>query len=368
MAKNGFKFLDSDLHVMEPVDLWQRYIDPAFKDRAPKGLDRFQQDTAIELEGYTIPPASSTDAESKMIGSLEDFGDALENNWDAASQVRAMDREGIDMAVLFPTRGLSVLAIDGMDPPLAAAIARAYNDWMHDFCSYAPDRLFGAAMISPFDVESAVVEARRSVEELGHKGIFIRPNIANGRNWHDPYYDPLWAEIEHLGVSLGFHEGSHVYMPEAGSQFRDTYWMTHTCAHPMEQMLAMVSMIGGGVLERFPGLRVAFLEGNCAWAPWMLWRLDEHYELAGRFENPDLKMEPSEYFKRQCFVSAEADETPASIIEQYDLADNLVFSSDYPHVDAKFPHASEEFLKMPLSNETKGKILWDNCARLYGFS
>ena len=365
MAKNGFKFMDSDMHVIEPADLWQRYIDPAFKDRAPRGLNRYQQDLSIEVEGYRIPEEWTDPLIESLAGPKEVYGDPLQNNWDAASQVRAMDREGIDFAIIYPSRGLFVLAIDNMDPALAAAIARAYNDWVHDFCSYDTDRMVGVAMLSPFDKESSVAEARRAVEELGHKAVFLRPNIVNGRNWHDPYYDPLWAEIERLGVPLGFHEGSHVPLAETGDRFDDKYWMFHTCCHSMEMMLAVVSMIGGGVLERFPGLKVAFLEANCSWVPWLLWRLDDHYEHTGMIESPDLKMEPSEYFKRQCFVSAEADETPTKVMEQFGLTDNVVFSTDYPHQDAKYPHASEAFLELALSHDAKRKILWDNCARLY---
>ena len=133
-------------------------------------------------------------------------------------------------------------------------------------------------------------------------------------------------------------------------------------------MLAVVSFVGGGVLERFPSLKVGFLEGNCSWAPWLIWRLDEHYELSGRFESPELKLEPMEYFKRQCYVSIEADEEPATFVEHSGLEDTVVFSTDYPHNDAKYPYATDLFLKMPLKEETKRKMLWDNCARLYGFN
>ena len=85
----------------------------------------------------------------------------------------------------------------------------------------------------------------------------------------------------------------------------DTHMLYHTCTHPMGMMLAAVDIVGGGVLERFPDLRVAFLEGNCSWAPWLLWRLDEHYEMSAAYDHPDLKMEPSAYFRRQCYLSVE---------------------------------------------------------------
>jgi len=156
-----------------------------------------------------------------------------------------------------------------------------------------------------------------------------------------------------------------VDLPQPGDNF-GTHMLYHTCTHSMSMMLAAVDMAGGGVLERFPGLTVALLEGNCSWAPWLLWRLDEHYEMSASYDHPELKMKPSEYFRRQCYLSVECDEEPAEIVSKYGLEDNIVFSSDYPHADSKYPKSVERFLQMPLSDQTKRKFLWDNCARLYG--
>ncbi len=367
MAKNGFKVLDSDMHVIEPTDLWPRYINPEFKDRAPTSADRWMGDMHVSVEGHEMPQEGDDWAQDKAWELSDIYREAAESGWDAESQVRAMDAEGIDTAVLYPSRGLFALALDTMDAGLAAAIATAYNDWMRDFCDVSPTRLYGAGMVSPFDVETAVIEARRAVKELSMKAVFVRPNIVNQRNWYDPYYDPLWAEISDLGVPLGFHEGATAAMDQVGKRF-GSYMQLHTCCHPMEMMLAVVDMIGGGVFERFPGLHVGFLEGNCAWAPWLLWRLDEHFELSGHFEMPELKLEPMDYFKRQAYVSVEPDEEPAIFLEQFGLIDNVVFSTDYPHNDSKYPHAIDTFLEMPFSEESKRKILWDNCARLYSFS
>jgi predicted TIM-barrel fold metal-dependent hydrolase len=99
----------------------------------------------------------------------------------------------------------------GLTPSLsksAAAIARAYNNWLYDFCAVNPQRLIGAGMISPFGIDDAVVEARRSVKDLGFKGIFLRPNPVNGRNWHDPYYEPLWSQLETLDVPVVLRHNS----------------------------------------------------------------------------------------------------------------------------------------------------------------
>ena len=370
MAKGGFKVMDSDMHVVEPADLWEHYIDPAFKDRAPQGLSRHPRDLGVRVGDsvYPLPNRSYSNAIAPlMTAQMDVYAESERRDWDSASQLNAMDHEGIDVAVLFPSRGLFTLGDSSIDPALATAISRAYNDWLADFCAGDPIRLFGAAMIPPHDIEGAIGEARRAVNELGFKTVFVRPNPVNGRNWHDEYYDPLWEELQRLRVPLSFHEGGRVNLPQPGDNF-DTHMLYHTCTHPMGMMLAAVDIVGGGVLERFPNLNVAFLEGNCSWAPWLLWRLDEHYEMSASYDHPDLKMEPSEYFRRQCYLSVECDEAPAEIVAKFGLEDNVVFSTDYPHADSKYPLAVERFLEMPLSDDVKRKFLWDNCARLYGFS
>ena len=371
MAHNGFKVLDSDMHCMEPADLWERYIDDAYKPCAPRGLQEYIADLRIVINGKTMPRHSSLRPRYRhgeadpFATRRERFKGAAERGWDGVSQLEAMDTEGIDVAVVYPSRGLFAQALDDLDPAFAAAIARAYNNWLHDYCRPDPTRLLGAGMISPYDVRDAVEEARRAVEELGCRAIFVRPNPVQGRNWHDPYFEPLWDTLEQLNVPLGFHEGFGPYLPQVGDRFGADLQMGHTACHPMEMMLAVISMIGGGVLERHPNLRVAFLEGNCSWVPFLLWRLDEHYEVT--FQRPDsqLTMKPSAYFKRQCFVSVEADEDFVKQVIDYMGDDTIVFSTDWPHGDSKYPHAVASFMRLPISDASKRKILWDNCARYY---
>ena len=371
MAHSGFKVLDSDMHCMEPADLWERYLDDVYKPFAPRGLQEYIADLRLVINGKTMPRHSSLRArqrngeEDPFAKRRERFKAAAERGWDGVSQLQAMDTEGIDVAVVYPSRGLFAQAVDDIDPAFAAAIARAYNDWLHDYCKPDPARLVGAGMISPHDVRDAVEEARRAVEELGFRAIFVRPNLVKGRNWHEAYFEPLWDELERLNVPLGFHEGFGPYLSQVGDRFGADIQMVHTACHPMEMMLAVISMIGGGVLERHPNLRVAFLEGNCSWVPFLLWRLDEHYEVTFRRPESKLTMKPSEYFKRQCFVSVEADEDFVKQVIDYMGDDTIVFSTDWPHGDSKYPHAVESFMKLPISAESKRKILWDNCARYY---
>lgn len=370
MAKNGFNVMDSDMHVMEPPDLWQRYIDPSFSDRAPIGLTRDLRDLGVQVNGKVLPipraPENPALTKFRRETIQEKYSEGIARDFDGVSQVMAMDKEGVDVALLYPTRGLFVLGIDGLEPELAAAIACAYNNWLRDFTQTAPNRMYGVAMVSPHDIGAAVEETRRTVKELNFMGIFMRPNHVNGRNWSDPYYDPLWEECQRLGVPVGFHEAGRVYLPQpALRQFIPSFSMFNTLSFPLANMLACADMIYGGVLQRFPRLKVAFLEGNCSWLPWLLWRMGEYMETVGKAEYPELKLTPQEYFQRQCYGAVECDEITAKHMPEFGLENNLVFSTDYPHLDVKYPRAVESFLGLPFSEDTKRKYLWDNCARLY---
>ncbi len=365
MAKNGFRVFDSDMHIMEPPDLWEKYIDDEFKSMAPRGLTSDNvRDLRVAFPNTPQRPRSDPQNSGRNFDRNQaTYRNHSERGWTPDCQLEAMEVEGIDVATLFPTRGLSVLLHPDMAPRFAAAIARAYNSWLADFCSADPSRLYGAGMISVRDINDAVEETYRCVEELKFRTVFLRSNFGDLKPWHDPYYEPLWDALEKLEIPLGFHEASGSSI--TGSQFDPNFGLRRVYGQPMGQMLGMGHFIGGGILARHPRLKVAFLEANCSWLPWLLWRMDEGYEREGDVAMPDLTMPPTEYFKRQCWVSVEPDETPARhVIEDFG-ADNIVFSTDYPHGDSKYPEAVNAFMELPFSDEAKRKILWDNCARLY---
>ena len=170
MAKQGFKILDSDMHVMEPPDLWERYIDSKYKSRAPRGVT---SENVRDLR--MVYPDGREWARKTTRQNRSDRGHNFERNqgvyrayaergWTAEVQLEAMDIEGIDVAVLYPTRGLRALVVDDMEADFAAAIARAYNNWLADFCQKDPHRLIGAGMISPYNINDAVDEARRCAQ------------------------------------------------------------------------------------------------------------------------------------------------------------------------------------------------------------
>jgi len=366
--KNGLKIMDSDMHVREPADLWEKYMEPEWRDEAPKILGSTARSSAMVLldgkilKGYSptyrggIFDATRIDAE---------IADARARGFDGVSQLNAMDKEGLDVAVMYPSIGLGIMMREEINPKLAAAVARAYNNWLYDFCQTDPKRMKGAAMISAHDVTEAVKEAKRAVTELGFVGVFARPELLRSLPWHSRYYDTLWSTLEELGVPIGFHSAaSSGEVAQIGEFFGDNLLLRHICEHPMSNMLAMVDIICGGVLERHPKLKVAFLECYCGWVSFMLHRMDTAIEKARKAPITELK--PSEYFTRQCWISTET-EPELPMVAELIGDENIVFSTDYPHGDSDFPHAVDELLEMKgVSTEIKRKILWDNCARLYG--
>jgi predicted TIM-barrel fold metal-dependent hydrolase len=295
----------------------------------------------------------------------------MARGYDAETHLMAMDIEGIDVGVLYGTRGRQVQMHDGLDPEVAAALARANNNWTRDYCTLDPKRLRFAAQLPFHDPALAAREARRAVRELGAVAVIGNPNPINGRHIHDPQFEVLWDTVEELGVPVGFH-------PTGQSSLRDDIarrMLDHpngrligsAARNPMELMLAFASLAAGGVLERHPGLRCAFLEGTCGWVPWWLWRLDEAHEKFGPGSEVQLSRKPSEYFHRQCFVATDADEVVLKQVIEAIGDDAIVVSTDYPHSDGLFPDAINEFVALPgVSEASKRRILWDNCARLYG--
>jgi predicted TIM-barrel fold metal-dependent hydrolase len=382
--KHGFRVMDSDLHTMEPDDLWESYLEAPFRGCAPRFVRRAENAPNqpiirigdLEIGEMSKRPQAAVvgkDLQRRAFARHPHYAVAHARGYDSESHVTAMDIEGIDVAVIYGTRGRQVLMHDDLDPELAAALARAHNTWTRDFCAFNPDRLKFAAQVAFHDVGRAVDEARRAVQELGAVAVIGNPNPVRGRHIHDPEFEPLWDAIEGLGVPLGFH-------PTGQSSLRDDIarrYLDHPNGrvigvagrNPIELMLAFASLAAGGVLERHPRLRCAFLEGTCGWLPWWLWRLDEAWEKFGPGSEVQISRLPSEYFFRQCYVAADADEKVLRQVVEAVGDDNIVVSTDYPHSDGLFPRAIEEFVALEgVSDKTKAKILWDNCARLYNLT
>ena len=186
--------MDSDMHLREPADLWEKYMDPEWRDRAPKILSSTARSSAMVLidgkilQGYNPTYRGGIFDATRIDVEIADY---RARGFDATSQLQAMDREGLDVAALYPSIGLGIMMREEMDPKLAAAIARAYNNWLYDFCQSDPKRLKGVAMLPLHDPNEAVKEAQRAVGTLGFVGVFARPEPLNNLPWHSRYFDTL---------------------------------------------------------------------------------------------------------------------------------------------------------------------------------
>ena len=374
-----YQIIDADSHVTEPVDMWAKYIEPAFKNRAPYQEQLATDGGTIAIDLFSPPTKHLKVADEKIYHKISDrvWAEGLKVairdyeryggfGSDPESQVKAMQQMGADISFLYPTVGLWVLAIDSMEPQLAGALTRAYNNWLRDFCDYEPQMLRGVGAINLHEPNEMVPELRR-IAEFGWRAVFLRPNPVKGRLLSDPAYEQFWTECEELGIAVSLHEGTHGKLPTTGADRFDTRFAMHACSHPLEQMMALLALIEGGVLERHPRLRVGFLEAGCGWLPYWLWRLDEEYHHLAWEVQENVKMKPSEYFRRQCFISIEPDEPYLQEMIDYIGIDNLIFGSDYPHIDHN-PDAIAAVIGLQerLSPKTVQKILWDNPRRFYG--
>ena len=312
------RVLDADAHVIEPGGTFG----PAHTvDRNPMDLPA------------TTPFVACGGA---------DLTDQWEHGFDAPSYLRAMDAQGIDAVVLYPSVGLFVPYQPELDAAESADSCRRYDDWVAEYCGYN-ERQLAAVGIAPLaDPKRAASETRRAAE-LGLVGMMARPNHLYDRNLGDRAYDPFYDALEETGLVLAVHEGLGLRGPTIGRDRFDGFALRHALSHPLEQMAAMASLVLDGALERHPQLRVAFLESGTGWVPYWLSRLDDHREWMAGSETGALTLSASEYFARQCVVSSDPEDRLAAGSVQQLGADRVVWASDFPHPDAEFPGAVAEF-------------------------
>jgi predicted TIM-barrel fold metal-dependent hydrolase len=369
------RMIDADGHVAEPKVLWEEYVEPRFRERViqvrrnDEGLDDLWIGGENRTRGSglnvaaTCVPGGMSDAERARTLTWDDVP---RGGWDPGARLADMDSEGIDVAVLFPTLWLLYGDLD--DPELAAAACRAYDDWIADFCRTAPKRLYAVAPMALQNVPAAIAEMRRVVRDLGFKAVFVRPNPFGGRRLNDAAYDPFWREAQELDVAVAVHSSFGTRMPTLGDdRYRDPFFF-HMVCHPFELQAACMDLVCGGVLEKFPRLRIAFLESGVGWLGYWLDRMDGHYDKMRPYV-PWLRKRPSEYFMEQCFLSVDPDERTVAAMVDLGAERNVVWGSDYPHFDCTFPGIVREVKETcrDLSDRARHAILEENAARLYRF-
>src|SRR3989441_3890080 len=248
MPSPKFRIIDADGHVMEPPGMWERYIGPEYRDRAPRVVRGPSGRSGFESGGRVSPRPECISL--AMRGAFaarvrEHLGEYLEAEYNAESQIKAMDAGGIEIAFLYPTQGLYMASIDDLAPELAIAICRAYNDWMLDFCAAAPDRLRPVGMLVALHDPTLAAQEVERLAARGFKAVFVRPNPIRGRNLDDPAYEPFWAACERRGLAGGIHEGGGGDLPQAGAPRVWDIFPRPPPPLPLEQMRAKPAHLCG---------------------------------------------------------------------------------------------------------------------------
>jgi predicted TIM-barrel fold metal-dependent hydrolase len=301
----NYKIIDADGHVRESIAGLREFIEPRWQRRNLFPNDAWDRDLRGKLGAKP--------------GGPED-------------QLAAMDQDGIDVMVLYPTAGLHVGSLHERD--FATAVTRAYNDWLYHFCKANPARLRFVALLAAQDPQAAAEELARAVNERGAVAGVLPTYIPQMPDFGDALYDPIYAAAERLGVGLGFHTGTSA------------------------------DSLGG---QRFRKLSLAYLESGIGWVPYMMDRLDEEVEKRGSDEAPYLTMLPSEYIKSgRIYFGIECGEKTVPDAVRWGLDHTVLYSSDYPHWDGDWPHTTKVVReRTDLSDDTKRKMLHDNVVRFY---
>jgi uncharacterized protein len=379
----GYRYIDSDAHVLEPDTIWENYLDPEYRDQAPLSRTGYRGDPmAFRFEcwvdGVGMPDFLVGDSflaadDVPFPGLAEVYAEFNERGFGPDVYIDVLDRSGIDYMVLYHTIGLLTTAVPTLDAPRAAAYRRAYNRWLAEFVADGGERLVGIGAVDLRDPVEAAREARVCVEKYGFKGIVINPDPVTPYPLFDAFHDPLWQTLQDLDVPLAIHPGGGTPINVGVDRYAKWMLGRGSSAFVMGNMLASMALIGGGVLERFPRLRVVHLEIGCGWVPYWLDRMQSGIQGSNRSEDrfvaiEGLSLSPIDFFRRQCFVASDPDDPHIAHVIAEVGEECIVTATDFGHPEGRgFVNAIAETLALEgVSDSSKRKIMWDNPARLYG--
>jgi len=369
---------DADSHVSEPLNLWRERLPAKYRDIAPhmeteyKGRPGAWWHIEADREPHNVILGFGA---NKTIEELQEFlkgfsyAGAHRGGWDPAQRLNDMDRDGVTGDVLYTTLGFRMFWIK--DAGFQRACFQVYNDWLAEFCSHAPKRLKGLALISLYDPKLAAQDLAEC-KKNGLSGAVIWASPPDELPFYDEVYDPFWAAAQELAMPLSLHEFAGFQWVDWDSSAKKRTVAMGINSHEVERTFS--TLILSGVLERFPRLKVVSAELNCGWLPYFLRRIDERFQTRGvRSQgspfSTKLTLKPSEYFRRQLYATF-IDDT-FGITHRHDIGvDNMLWSSDFPHSATFWPNSQEKIAEdfRDVGAMDRSKILVQNTAGLYGFN
>jgi predicted TIM-barrel fold metal-dependent hydrolase len=352
--------ISADNHVFEPVSLWQERLPAAFRERGPR-LDTKGEWLVLAIEGMPDRKLTRTGNERGRRGAGS--GPGLAGSADAEARLRDMAQDGVVAEVIYPTFGLFIDMIPAAD--LQMACARVYNDWLAETFLHRPDVFIPSAVVPVRDVESATAELERVVG-LGFRAATIPTTPPPGTPYNLPVFDPLWQVASDAALPLSLHTGTGA-LPQhergPGGAVINYVKVGLLSAETLSYFAA------SGVLERFPDLRLVFVETGAGWLAYCCERMDEAFEEHEQWVKPKLEQRPSDYVRRQCHVTLGADRAPL-LTREITGVEPLLWASDYPHPEGTFPESQQvvERIFAGVPEADLQAIVHDNAARLYGIA
>jgi predicted TIM-barrel fold metal-dependent hydrolase len=329
--------ISADSHMTEPPDLWEKRLPPALRDRAPR-----------------IPNRDTSSGHERAGG------------WDPYERLKDLAYDGISAEVLYPSRGYAAYTVG--ETELEEACCHAYNDWMIEFCSVAPQRFWGLALISLWNIEHAVNELERC-RKAGLRGAAIGLMPAEELPYGSEHYERFWAACQDLAMSVNMHINSGPGRRTFSPQQRSGLMPDGAAGHKWDCMKAVGNIIAAGVLERYPGLNVVVAEAGVGWIPFFAQEFD-YYQVSfgpsssGLGRQRDLPRTPSEYIYRQVYGAFIRDAVGCKLLPDYGL-DTFMWPNDYPYGARIWP-AAIQFIVQGLGHlmpDARARILCGNAAR-----
>ena len=364
------RLISADSHFVEPPTMWAERLDRRFRDRAPH---------AVKLEGKPgeyfvcedLSPAPIAAFFSAGVPPEEirefmkrGFDEAPKAVHDPSERIKDQDRDGVAAEVIYTSMGMPLFGLG--DAEFRAACFRAFNDWATDYCSYDLKRLIPLGLITLEDIPAAIAELER-IKRRGMAGAMIWGDAPAERPYSHPDYDPFWAAAQDLDMSLSLHiltgakgtAGHASKVVNADMQGIEFMSGLISMVHPIERSLT--SLVFGKVFERFPRLKIVSAENDVAWIPFYLFRIDKYGSRGYK-----LPLKPSEYIKRQVYATFIDDPVFVNLLDWFP-ADNIMWSSDYPHRQATFPRSQDYVAKhlSKVSETDRRKIVRETAAKLY---
>jgi len=377
MARDGYRIFDSDTHVGPDASILCRYLSAAERERLAgwaeyESRDRNGKVTYTKGQrryrrrlGTAEPDATPAGYMAGFTGVKRSREPSPQADADPAARIADMDFEGVDVNLTLPSGWFGTWSA-GDDIALEMAMYRAYHRWMEEYCGAFPNRLGGVILAGARDVEGGLAEIRRWGKSRWAWGMMVYAPA--GMPLDHPALEPFYAEAAAFDLAVVLH--TFTVMPPYAPGGQDTWdnlWLQRSAAHPWCGMRNMAAMIGSGVMDRFPTLRIGTLEAGHGWLPFWIKRLDEHAETI-RAALPELRQRPSDYVTSgRYFQSIEIPEGPAltNAVSELIGDDVLMYASDYPHGESHFPESTSRVTGWDMSEDRKQKLLWNNAIRFY---